>query len=305
MNYFDAVGSILSPYRPEDRLTSIRPATSPYNFERYLYDGLGRRTVKIAPSGAEWYYFYGADGKVRYETDNSELGVAMTYFNGQMTGRFNVGASDGAGLGLTYEYPFYDHLGTARLDFNFAWKPNANYSAMVLTPSTATPATHDFFPFGGEVIDTASSPNPYKFTGKERDAESGLDNFGARYYGSNMGRFMSPDWSAQAEPVPYAKLDDPQSLNLYSYVGNNPLIRIDSDGHCWPQWLCNFVVEAKNKLFHGEFTTDTSGAKIHQLVREDARNSERLRIEELMKTHPPEIRYGGVIWGHDTYSPEI
>jgi RHS repeat-associated protein len=36
---------------------------------------------------------------------------------------------------------------------------------------------------------------PYKFTGKERDTETGLDNFGARYYGSNMGRFMTPDWS--------------------------------------------------------------------------------------------------------------
>ena len=43
---------------------------------------------------------------------------------------------------------------------------------------------------------------------------------------------MSPDWSAKAEPVPYAKLDNPQSLNLYSYVGNNPLSRVDKDGHC-------------------------------------------------------------------------
>lgn len=69
------------------------------------------------------------------------------------------------------------------------------------------------------------------FTGKERDAESGNDYFGARYYASNMGRFMSPDWSAKVEPVPYSKLDYPQSLNLYSYVGNNPLSNADSDGH--------------------------------------------------------------------------
>jgi hypothetical protein len=46
-----------------------------------------------------------------------------------------------------------------------------------------------------------------------------------------MGRFMSPDWSAKAEPVPYAKLGNPQSLNLYSYVWNNPLSRDDPDGH--------------------------------------------------------------------------
>ena len=42
---------------------------------------------------------------------------------------------------------------------------------------------------------------------------------------------MSPDWAAQAEPIPYAQLADPQSLDLYSYVGNNPLRRFDPDGH--------------------------------------------------------------------------
>ncbi len=68
-------------------------------------------------------------------------------------------------------------------------------------------------------------------TGKERDAESGNDYFGARYYASSMGRFMSPDWSAKQEPVPYAKLDNPQSLNLYAYLMNNPMTRIDPDGH--------------------------------------------------------------------------
>jgi RHS repeat-associated protein len=82
---------------------------------------------------------------------------------------------------------------------------------------------------------------PHRFTGKERDAESGNDYFGARYYASSMGRFMSPDWSAKAEPVPYAKLDNPQSLNLYSYVMNNPLSRVDADGHFWQ--------ELKNLLF--------------------------------------------------------
>ena len=71
----------------------------------------------------------------------------------------------------------------------------------------------------------------YKFTGKERDTESGLDYFGARYYGSSMGRFMSPDWAYDAEPVPYAELSNPQTLNLYAYVNNNPLRSRDEDGH--------------------------------------------------------------------------
>jgi RHS repeat-associated protein len=68
-------------------------------------------------------------------------------------------------------------------------------------------------------------------TGKERDTESGNDYFFARYYASSMGRFLSPDWAAKAEPVPYAKLENPQTLNLYQYVGNNPLTGIDPSGH--------------------------------------------------------------------------
>ena len=52
----------------------------------------------------------------------------------------------------------------------------------------------------------------YCFTGKERDTESGLDYFGARYYGSSMGRFMSSDDGEDQD------VQDPQSWNLYSYV---------------------------------------------------------------------------------------
>ncbi len=68
-------------------------------------------------------------------------------------------------------------------------------------------------------------------TGKERDTESGNDYFGARYYGSSMGRMLSPDWNDYPDTVPFADFSDPQSLNLYSYVGNNPLSGTDDDGH--------------------------------------------------------------------------
>jgi RHS repeat-associated protein len=61
--------------------------------------------------------------------------------------------------------------------------------------------------------------------------ETGLDYFGARYLSSAQGRWTSPDWSAAPEPVPYASLGDPQTLNLYAYVRNNPLSRADLDGH--------------------------------------------------------------------------
>jgi RHS repeat-associated protein len=76
----------------------------------------------------------------------------------------------------------------------------------------------------------------HHFTGKERDAESGNDYFGARYYGSSMGRFLSPDWAAAAEAVPYANFASPQTLNLYAYVGNNPISRVDPDGHVPLSW---------------------------------------------------------------------
>jgi RHS repeat-associated protein len=69
-------------------------------------------------------------------------------------------------------------------------------------------------------------------TGKERDGESGLDMFGARYYGSSLGRFMTPDWATKPTAVPYAHYGNPQSLNLYSYVQNNPTTTGDPDGHC-------------------------------------------------------------------------
>jgi RHS repeat-associated protein len=67
-----------------------------------------------------------------------------------------------------------------------------------------------------------------RFTGKERDSESGLDYFGARYYGSALGRFTRPDPSnTGANPA------NPQSWNGYAYVGNNPLGRVDPDGQTW------------------------------------------------------------------------
>jgi RHS repeat-associated protein len=91
-----------------------------------------------------------------------------------------------------------------------------------------------------------------QFTGKERDAESGLDYFGARYYGSALGRFTSAD-------IPFADQDeyDPQSWNLYSYVRNNPLRNIDPDGR-----TCTFAKTSSG----ADIITDADGkgcAELH------------------------------------------
>ena len=93
-----------------------------------------------------------------------------------------------------------------------------------------------------------------KFTGKERDTESGLDYFGARYYASNMGRWMSPDWADKPEAVPYSSLGNPQSLNLYGYVGNNPLRAVDPDGH----------LSEEGRVAHSSRSTN-SGCPIHRV----------------------------------------
>jgi RHS repeat-associated protein len=107
-----------------------------------------------------------------------------------------------------FNYYFADHLGTARIV--------ANSAGTILDDS-------DFYPFGGERVISSSSGNNYKFTSKERDAESGLDDFGPRYFGSSMGRFMSPD------PIG-GHLEDPQTLNRYAYVRNNPVNLTDPTG---------------------------------------------------------------------------
>jgi RHS repeat-associated protein len=75
-------------------------------------------------------------------------------------------------------------------------------------------------------------------TGKERDTESGLDYFGARYYGSNMGRFTSPDPML----IMRQKMTDPQQWNMYSYVRNNPLKMVDTNGK-WPTEIHNQIID--------------------------------------------------------------
>jgi RHS repeat-associated protein len=65
-----------------------------------------------------------------------------------------------------------------------------------------------------------------QFTGKERDLESGLDYFGARYYGSALGRFTSSDPKILSKQ----KLNDPQQWNGYAYVRNNPFQFVDPNG---------------------------------------------------------------------------
>ena len=94
----------------------------------------------------------------------------------------------------------------------------------------------------------------HKFTGKERDTESGLDNFEARYLGSSLGRFMSPD------PMG-GKTEDPQSLNRYAYVRNNPLTLTDPSGMNFGLPCSGGNTDTCNNGLQGSWQHDQDGNK--------------------------------------------
>jgi RHS repeat-associated protein len=144
-----------------------------------------------------------------------------------------VGESDLSG-NLTDEYVFFDGERVARKSTNgvFYYFSDHLKTASVITDSAGNiKSESDFYPWGGELQFVNNDSNHYKFTGKERDSETQLDYFGARYYSNGLGRWVSADWSATPIAVPYADFHDPQSLNLYGFVGGNPASKADPDGH--------------------------------------------------------------------------
>jgi RHS repeat-associated protein len=154
-----------------------------------------------------------------------------------------VAETDLAGT-LKSEYVFFDGERVARRDGAtgtagvFYYFSDHLKTASVITDSAGViKAESDYYPWGGELQFVNNDSNDYKFTGKKRDIETGLDYFGARYYSNGLGRWVSPDWAAKATSVPYALFSDPQTLNLYSYVRSTPTTRYDVDGHC-PDGIC-------------------------------------------------------------------
>src|SRR5260221_10616027 len=181
--------------------------------------------------GANGYtYTYEGDGN-RVRKSNGTLAANGTLYWYMTPGV--VAESDLSG-NPTAEYVFFDGERVARKSTNgvFYYFSDHLKTASVVTDSLGNVRSEsDFYPWGGELQFVNNDSNHYKFTGKERDNESGLDYFGARYYSNGLGRFITPDWAAKATAVPYAEFADPQSLNLYSYVRNIPTTRFDSDGH--------------------------------------------------------------------------
>ncbi|HEV3037800.1 MAG TPA: RHS repeat-associated core domain-containing protein [Candidatus Angelobacter sp.] len=200
-------------YDAESRL--IESTQNGVSSASFRYDGDGRRVEKIV-SGQTTVYVYDSNALV------AEYGPA-------------TGA---AGT----QYLAKDALGSTRL---------------ITASDASVVARYDLMPFGELVpagFASRSSIPGYGplgstrqlLTGKERDAETGLDFFEARYYASIQGRFTSPDDFKDGGfvdpvtgqnaftpgPLAYADLGDPQTFNKYAYVRNNPTRYTDPNGHC-------------------------------------------------------------------------
>ncbi len=130
------------------------------------------------------------------------------------------------GGGVDLNWLVADQLGTPRMVFD-------------KTGALANVKRHDYLPFGEELsagVGQRTTTLGYsvdgvrqKFTRKERDNETGLDYFEARYYASTQGRFTGADNPG------FSNGTDPQTWNLYAYTANNPLRRVDPDGRDWFQ----------------------------------------------------------------------
>jgi RHS repeat-associated protein len=200
----------------------------------YIYDAENRIIQVDGTPGncstATACYAYGADGTRVQKTASGVVTNYLYDLAGQRlaelgaTGTWNRGEIYAGGMHLvTYANgtTYFDHgdwLGTERLRLS-------------VSGGVADSCTSD--PYGDGQSCTGAESDMH-FTGKPRDTEDNLDYFGARYYGSSLGRFMTPDWAGKPTAVPYANYGDPQSLNLYAYVRNNPVSGIDPDGHLGP-----------------------------------------------------------------------
>jgi RHS repeat-associated protein len=221
---YDAAGNVINDgvhsysYDAEGRIVQVDGGTT----ASYIYNENGKRARKTV-GGAFTEFYYGPNGSVQSEYNGSSWPVQYIYSGDRLIAEYT---------NSTTEFVHSDHLGSTRL---------------VTAMNQSIVDNLDYEPFGQQA--SGASATTHKFTGKERDSESGLDFFGARHYASSMGRWLVPDWAAKPSAVPYAVFGNPQSLNLYSYVGNNPLMHADPDGHCWPAQSCyQAIVNAVNNF---------------------------------------------------------
>jgi len=163
-------------------------------------------------------------------------------------------------------------------------------SSRAMTQNNGTPCYDaDFDPYGGEHAYINSCSRNYKFEGKERDTETGNDDFGARYYTSRFGRWLSADWSSVPVPVPYANLANPQTLNLYSMVADDPESFANLDGHC-----CEDAIDLGEQIFESPTLAEKivggliiAGAAVLTVATNyDAVKDAAGKVQDFVEAHP-------------------
>jgi RHS repeat-associated protein len=215
---YDAAGNPLSygagttvNWDAEGRMTRLKKGvdttgTLDDDEEMYFYyDGEGRRVKK------EWRPNPGAGWQTTVYVYDAFGDLAAEYATNAPAGPSGI------------SHRLTDHLGSTRAVTDSAGNVRTRFDYTPFGRLLRADGTYRVEANGYEV--TPTSRPTMKFTGKERDAETGLDYFGARYYSGSQGRFTNPD-QVLIDQDP----SDPQSWNLYSYVRNNPLRFIDPSG---------------------------------------------------------------------------
>jgi RHS repeat-associated protein len=239
--WYDAEGQLCA-------VQSIRYGNGPVI--QYVYDAEGARIAKGTLTSAPGSYYAtcapplgsGFTLTNRYLVDLN--GAQVTELNGSGTWQHsNIWA--GGKLVATYDtkgihLELTDPLGTKRLQVNALGQVDETCTSLPFGNDLNNP-TGANCALTTNSLGTSDDATEHHFTSRERDTETGNDYLLARYYTSALGRFTTPDWSAKVEPVPYAVFDDPQSLNLYAYVRNDPIVHADLDGHACNSldWGCN------------------------------------------------------------------
>jgi RHS repeat-associated protein len=186
--------------------------SSPTTTARYAYDALDRRIAKTVDGVVEAHVHDGTDLE-----DTTTHNAALTFRAGALIKRWLFGPQ------VDEPLAFEAHAGTTApgsgaVTALFANRLGSIVTAVALSTGTVS-AAYDYDAFGAR-SQTGTLEQPYGFTGREHDAESGLIHFRARAYDPVAGRFL------QEDPVGFLGGD----LNLYAYVRNQPETFTDPSG---------------------------------------------------------------------------